>query len=120
MNSKITGVILAGGKSSRMGRDKAFIRFSEGPMIEILINKLSSLFEDLLIITNKPHAYRKYGIKTANDAISGCGPLGGILSALLLSKNKYNFIFACDMPFLNKNLIRYMIGRMKDYDAVIP
>jgi len=120
MKNNITGVILAGGKSARMARDKAFVPFSGKPMIETVIDNLSGLFQSLMIITNTPHLYQKYGIKMRADIIKGCGPLGGVYTALLFSETKYNFIFACDMPFLNKGLISFMVNEANNHDAVIP
>lgn len=120
MDHNITGIILAGGKSSRMDEDKAFIPFSGKPLIEIMINKLTQIYAELIIITNKPRFYEKYGLKTHPDILKGRGPLGGIYTGLITSKDKYNFIAACDMPFLNLDLVRYMIKEIDDYDAVIP
>ena len=120
MIEKFTGMILAGGKSSRMGEDKSFILFSGKPLIENLIDKLSPLFEDLIIITNQPHLYRKYGIKTQRDILPGRGSLGGMYTGLLFSKNMYNFIVACDMPFLNQDLVEYILKESNGYDVVVP
>jgi len=120
MNDNITAIILAGGKSGRMGEDKSFVDFCGRPLIEILIDKLSPLFKDLIIITNQAHLYRKYEIKTHQDILPDRGPLGGIYTGLTYSKDKYNFILACDMPFLNQELIQYMLGKINDYDVIIP
>lgn len=114
-----TGIILAGGKSSRMGGDKAFTLLSGRPLVEIVINKLSPLFKDLIIITNKPFLYKKYGLRTKDDILKDRGPLGGIYTGLLSSYNMYNFIVACDMPFINQDLTRYMLGKTDGYDATI-
>lgn len=120
MIDNVTGIILAGGKSSRMGEDKAFLPFPEKSLIEILIDKLSFIFKDLIIITNKLHLYEKYGIKTYCDILKERGPLGGIYTGLVSSEDMHNFIVACDMPFLNRDLIQYMLGEISDYDVVIP
>lgn len=119
-HSNITAIILAGGKSSRMGKDKAFVAFSGRPLIEILIDKISSVFGDLIIVTNKPALYRKYGLRIEVDITKDKGPLAGIYTGLISSEDNYNFIFACDMPFLSRDLIRYMAGERDGYDAVIP
>lgn len=119
MIDNTTGIILAGGESVRMGKDKAFILFSGKPLIETVMVKLSALFKDLIIITNKPRLYRKYGIKIQKDILPGRGPLGGIYTGLLSSKTLHNFIVACDMPFLNQDLIRYMVEEINGFDVVI-
>lgn len=119
MIDNITGIILAGGKSSRMGEDKSFIAFQGRPLIESVIDKLSTLFKDLIIITNNSSPYKKYKIKTYIDIIKDRGPLGGIYTGLYHSNTKYNFIVACDMPFLNISLVEYMVQRINGYDVVI-
>ena len=120
MINNITGIILAGGESSRMGQDKAFILLSGKPMIEVLIDKMSEVFSDLMIVTNKPHLYEKYGIKTYEDIVKNMGPMGGIYTGLLTARKGYSFFFACDMPFLNSSLIRFMSENIKGYNAVVP
>ncbi|MFH1777215.1 MAG: molybdenum cofactor guanylyltransferase [Candidatus Omnitrophota bacterium] len=116
---EVTGIILAGGKSTRMGKDKSFIPVYGRPIIEIVIDKISSLTSQLLIITNKPCLYRKYGIKTKKDILHEHGSLGGIYTSLVFSKTVYNLITACDMPFINMEVARYMIRIMPGYDCVV-
>lgn len=118
--NKCTGIILAGGKSSRMGQDKAWLPFPDKPLIKIMLDKLVPLFEQMLIITNSPENYQGYSIKTEQDIIPGCGPLGGIYTALLSSQNEYNFIVACDMPFLSSGLVGYLREKSNGFDVVVP
>jgi molybdopterin-guanine dinucleotide biosynthesis protein A len=120
MINKVSGVILAGGKSSRIGEDKAFLLLEGKPLIEIMLDKLKTLFKSLLIITNKPQVYKKYGIKTYKDIIAEHGPLGGIYTALTKSRSAHSFIVACDMPFLNPDFVRYMLRKIDGFDVVIP
>ena len=125
-----TGIILSGGKSNRMGKNKSLLSFPNKPLIEILINKLVALFNELIIVTNKPSPYvqelgkptfySKYEIKVVEDVFPDCGPLGGIYTGLLTSQNKYSFIAACDMPFLNVELIKSMINNVAGWDIIIP
>lgn len=117
---KITGIILAGGKSSRMGRDKSFIPLGHKELIEVVIDKLRALFEDLIIVTNNPSRYQKYGLRIVTDVLKDCGPMGGIYAGLLASETLYNFAVACDMPNLNLKLIEYMIKQKHGFDAVVP
>ena len=120
MITNFTGIILSGGKSSRMGEDKAFKLFSERPLIEIVIEKMSSLFEDLLIVTNSPHLYKEYSIRTVSDVVKDCGPLGGIYTGLLSSAQNNNFVVACDMPFLNEDLVSFIAKSHEGFDVAIP
>lgn len=116
----MTLVILAGGKSSRMGRDKSFIPFGNKALIEVIIEKFRYFFEDMVIISNKPALHHKYGLKVYEDIFKDKGPLGGIHSGLSHSKSLYNFFTACDTPFININLVNYMIGKMSGFSAVVP
>ncbi|MEE8360392.1 MAG: molybdenum cofactor guanylyltransferase, partial [Candidatus Omnitrophota bacterium] len=120
MIDNVTCIILAGGKSSRMGRDKSFVPFLGKPLIENVIDKMEPIFKDTIIVTNSPHLYKKYKMETRVDILTDRGPLGGIHAGLSYSKNKYNLVVACDMPFLNEGLIRLMTERLVDCDAVVP
>lgn len=120
MKEKVTGVILAGGQSARMGENKAFVSFAGKPIIEILIGRLSDIFKDVIIVANKPDPYLKYGLEVIRDAVKPCGPLGGIYTALTFSRTRLNFIVACDMPFFNKEIARFMVNEAHLYDVVIP
>lgn len=120
MTSNITAIILAGGKSSRMKRDKAFLRLSSKAIIEELISRLKKRFSNLIIITNDIVKYAQFGIEVAGDIVPEKGPLGGIYTGLIKSDTLYNFVFACDIPFVNPDLIDYMVGRVKDRDIIVP
>lgn len=119
MIKDITCIILAGGKSSRMGADKAFMPFNEKPLIEILKNKFSRIFNDILIIANDPVAFKKYQIAAIPDMVKDTGPMGGIYTGLLNSKTLYNFVVACDMPFVNEDLVNYMLKMAKGHDVCV-
>lgn len=103
-----------------MGRDKSFIRFGDKELIEAAIDRLRGLFKDLIIVTNDPPRYQKYGIRTVADVLKDRGPLGGIHAGLLASDSLYNFVVACDMPNINLKLIDYMIKQKSGFDAVVP
>ena len=105
----MTGIILAGGHSKRLGKDKAFITIGNSRVIEGIVNKLSAIFTDVIIVTKSPETYKYLGAKLVRDLMPESGSLIGIYSGLVSSNNDYNFIVGCDMPFLNISLIKYMM-----------
>ena len=116
----MNAIILAGGKSSRFGSDKAFVRIEGTSLIKKQVKLLKKLFKKIIIVTNSPDKYKIKGVKVIGDLISGFGPLSGIHAGLLASDSHYNFIVGCDMPFLNQGLIRYMISKCEGFDIVAP
>lgn len=118
--TNVTGVILAGGKSSRYGENKALVEFNGTPLIERVIKVLRRLFENVVLITNTPEEYAYLRLPMEQDIIKGVGPLGGIYTALQTIPTEYGFFVACDMPFLNSQLITYMINHREKHDVVAP
>ena len=116
----ITGIILAGGKSSRYGENKALVEMSGIRLIERVIGVMEPLFEHLIIITNTPRDYAYLKLPMVEDLIKGLGPLGGIFTGLQTMPDEAGFFVACDMPFLNRELIHHMVDVMEDFDAVVP
>ncbi|MEW6669387.1 MAG: molybdenum cofactor guanylyltransferase [Thermodesulfobacteriota bacterium] len=117
---EVTGVILAGGKSTRYGRNKAFVRIDGVPLIERVIRVMGSVFDQPLLITNTPEEYAHLNLPMVEDLIKGLGPLGGIYTGLKSISGKAGFFVACDMPFLNGPLIRRIVEMQGDTDAVVP
>jgi len=116
----VSGVILAGGKSSRYGKNKAFIKINGIPLIEKVITVMGSVFQELIIITNTPHKYSHLRLPVYKDLIEGLGPLGGIFTGLTAISKDAGFFVACDMPSLNRELLRHMVECKDDFDAVVP
>ncbi|HYA87982.1 MAG TPA: molybdenum cofactor guanylyltransferase [Nitrospirota bacterium] len=116
----MTGIVLSGGENRRMGTDKAFLKIAGIPLIEHVLSSLKSVFHDLIIVTNAPDQYAAYRVNVVTDAFEMRGPLTGIYSGLMRSSTEYNFIVACDMPYLNPTLISYMAGLAEGHDIVIP
>jgi len=116
----VTGVILAGGKSTRYGKNKAFQTINGIPLIEKVLSVMESLFEELIIITNVPHTYSHLEFPVYEDLIAGLGPLGGIFTGLTAVSKEAAFFVACDMPSLNARLLRYMVECKEGFDAVVP
>lgn len=116
----IAGVILAGGKSTRYGTNKAFAEVHGTKLIERVVQTMEPLFERLLLVTNTPHEYSYLELPMAEDIIKGLGPIGGIHTGLETISDQAGFFVACDMPYLNENLLRHMVTLKEDFDAVIP
>jgi len=116
----ISAVILAGGKSRRFGSNKAFAELDGSPLIERVIAVLRPVFNELTIITNNPDEYAYLGLPMHEDLVKGLGPIGGIYTGLEKIRHPSGFFVACDMPFLNENLIRYMASLNNGFDAVVP
>ncbi|MBC7961631.1 MAG: formate dehydrogenase accessory sulfurtransferase FdhD [Steroidobacteraceae bacterium] len=122
-NSKIagvTGVILAGGSSSRMGRNKALLEIDGDAIITRVYRTLAALFHEVVIVTNTPEEYDFLPCRKVADIYPGAGSIAGLQAGLAASRTERIFVAACDMPFLNPDLIRLLCGADGDNDAVVP
>jgi molybdenum cofactor guanylyltransferase len=118
-----TIAISAGGKSSRMGTDKAFVHILGKPLIEHLIERVADVGqEETLLITNRLADYAHLTLPMYKDVLPDKGSLGGIYSAIYHSSHPYTLVLACDMPFVSTDLLRYMAAlRAGDqYDVIVP
>jgi molybdopterin-guanine dinucleotide biosynthesis protein A len=115
-----TGVILAGGENTRMPVLKAFIKVKGTPIIERNLALIQQVFQETLIVTNQPSDYSHLGVSLLGDIYDIRGPMTGILTSLLNSPAPWVFISACDMPFINRDLILYMYSQKTGFDAVVP
>jgi len=109
MYSDVTCIILAGGKSSRMGTDKALLELGGKKVIERIAAIVKPLFEKIILITNKPEHYKFLNLPLFKDVFPYKGPLAGIHSGLLHSETEKNFILSCDVPLLNGEMINYIV-----------
>ena len=116
----VSGIVLAGGQSSRLGTDKSFISVNGHPLIEQVVARLARLSDDVIIVANSRERYDHLGVRLVGDIYPGKGSLGGIYSGLRAAANAYSLVVACDMPFLDLNLLRYMILLAGGHDVVIP
>lgn len=118
---KATGIILAGGKSSRMNfNNKAFLYIKGKRIIEIILEKFSSFFAETIIISNEPLLYEYLRVPVYKDIYPGLGPMSGIHAGLTYAKSGAVFALACDMPFINMQMVDYMLEKLDGYDAVVP
>lgn len=121
MKEKITGIILAGGKNSRMGgTNKAFLQIEKERLIDKNIRILKDIFYDVILVVTNPLDYLNLDVTTVTDIIPGKGVLGGLYTGLFYCTDNYAFVTACDMPFLNADFIRYMAEKTVGYDIVVP
>lgn len=120
MYDNITGIILCGGKSVRMGKNKALLELGGRRVIDRVIGVMGKLFPTLFLVTNTPDAYAFTGIETVQDAIPEGGSLIGLYTGLRHATTAKAFVVACDMPFLNEALIRRIIETSGDEAAIIP
>lgn len=119
------GIILSGGKNSRMRANKAFLTVGEQRIIDKTVFLFKRIFPQVIVVTNQPEAYAYLGVELARDRVLGMGPLSGMEAGLKVSSYFYNFLVACDMPFINSRFIELLLERTVDekgqtYDVVIP
>lgn len=113
-------VIQAGGASKRMGRDKALVPFLDSTMIEYVLAQVRVLGRETLIISNKPADYQRFGLPVFADVIPDIGALGGVYSALYYINTEYCLLMACDMPYVNLDVIQLLLDDVERYDVVVP
>lgn len=116
----ITGVILAGGASSRMGRNKALLAVDGQPLIARIHHTLMAIFREVIIVTNTPELYDFIPCRKVPDVFIGAGSIAGLHSALVHSPTERVFVVGCDMPSLKSDLIRYLCAVEGTWDAVVP
>ena len=120
-----TCVILAGGKSRRMGMDKRFLEVGGQVMLARTIAVCETLFEDIMIVTAVPETPIETQHRVVHDIIPNCATLGGIYTGLSYASLDYCFVVACDMPWVQPDLVRFLVERVHepkeaDYDVIIP
>ena len=117
-NSSCCAAILAGGKSSRMGRDKALLDFHNQPLVAHIAQTLAPIFREIIVVTAHPKIAEAANLPAVTDAFPNRGPLAGIHAALVHFMAP-TFVVACDMPHLNADFIRYLIADF-DESARVP
>ncbi|HEC42598.1 MAG TPA: molybdenum cofactor guanylyltransferase [Bacteroides sp.] len=119
MTGKITGIILAGGNSSRMGTDKAFIQFKCKKLIEYSISLMQDICDEVIISANSPQ-YETFGLRVIPDNYPPIGPLGGLEASLTYSKTKHNLVIPADTPFLTLNVYYEILKNLNGQSAIVP
>lgn len=116
----VSAIVLAGGKSQRIGADKALIEFGGRPLIAWVLEKLRQVSNDLIIVAKDTAPYAQFGTRLVTDAYSEYGALVGLHAGLRAAHHSRALALGCDMPFLDLRLLRYMIVLGKAHEAVVP
>ena len=116
---QITGIILAGGKSIRMGTDKALLKIGDKNLLETVIEICKPVCKSIIISSNNPE-HGKYGYPVIHDEFKDCGPIGGIYSCLRKSETDWNFVISVDTPLVTSGFIQFLLLQTGNFDAVIP
>jgi len=119
ITKQITGIVLSGGKSSRMGKEKGLCILNNKPLVEYSVEILKQVCDKILISTNFD-LYNYLQLPVIKDEIKGIGPIGGLYSCLKKSETADNFVLSCDMPLISVDLINYIIKNKNNYQVVIP
>jgi len=116
---EITGVILVGGKSDRMGRDKAFLELGGKPLIERLLKVFSESFTQIVLVGDREERFASYGLPVLPDIYPGSS-LGGLYTGLYHAATEYIFAAPCDLPFPSGEVLRHLCSLRNGYDVVVP
>ncbi|MDC0338002.1 molybdenum cofactor guanylyltransferase [Flavobacteriales bacterium] len=114
-----TGIILAGGKSSRMGEDKGLVLLNGKPMIQYVIEALKEVVSNIIIISNNA-SYNKFGVPVYSDIIKNKGPVGGIYTGLYHSTTELNFCISCDVPMVSSDFIFWLLNKSGNASVTLP
>lgn len=120
MDKIINGIILSGGKSSRMGEDKALMKVGTKTIIEIMIDKLKPFCNEIIISADEIDKYSQFGFKVVPDKFKNSGPLAGIYSSLLESNTERNFIISCDLPLVSQKIVERLINYNSSKEIILP
>jgi len=125
----ITGIILAGGKSSRMGTDKGFVLYKNKPFVQHIIEAIKPLVDEIIIVSNHPEydifvlRLRSengfFKMKRVDDLIENAGPLAGVYTGLHESETENNLVISCDVPLINSETLRLLIDGVDDNNEVV-
>jgi len=116
----ISGIILAGGRSVRMGQDKTLMTFNNETLVEHTIKEMKKIADEIIIASNDTNKYNLPGLIEIPDIYPGMGPLGGMHAGLIKAKNDYAFVVSCDMPLFSSKLASFLLEQRAGYDVVVP
>jgi len=103
-----------------MGENKAFIPIQGVPIINRIHTLFKDLFEEVIIVTNQEGLFANFDSRIYTDLLPNKGALGGLYTGIFFSRFQYSFCVACDMPFIKKSLVQYLIRNIRDEDVIVP
>ena len=103
-----------------MGENKAFIKIEGVPIVSRIYTLFKELFQEVIIVTNQPELFKNFDSKIYSDLLPNKGALGGLFTGLFFSNFQYSFCVACDMPFIKKSLVQYLINNIEGEDVIVP
>lgn len=117
----MNAILLAGGRSSRFGSNKALLRIGKKTLIEKIVEKLKKTFSNIIVVGSEETDYSFLkGVTIIQDFLPGMGPIGGLYTGLTYTKADYNFVMACDMPFLTERYFIFFRDITLNYQVIIP
>ena len=118
----LTAAILVGGQSRRMGTNRALLTIDPdgSTIVETIARKLGAVADEVVLVGSETAEYAFLDLPQVADMVPGAGALGGIFSALAATARLHVLVVACDLPFVNVNLLRYMASCPRDYDVLVP
>ena len=119
MITDVTGILLAGGKSRRMGEDKRFLLVGEQTLLDRSLAALRSIFQTVSVVIAQDSPLLEADVPVFRDLVPDCGSLGGLYTGLKQAHTEYVFVAACDMPFLNPTVVRHMVSLKDRADIVM-
>jgi len=116
----VIGFVVAGGRSRRMGRDKALLSWEGATLLDHAIARLRAVFSDVRLLTGDESRYLDRGLRVHRDAVPGAGPLAGLLAALEAAGPRPVLLLGVDMPFVKPPLLRALADALPGHDAAVP
>jgi molybdopterin-guanine dinucleotide biosynthesis protein A len=115
---RVSAVLLAGGRSSRMGSDKALLVLDGRTLLDRTVDALASAADDVVVVGRRSGDVR--GVRFVEDETPELGPLGGLCTGLHAAAHRHVLCVGCDMPFLNADLLRRLVSLLGEHDAAVP
>ena len=120
MSDSVSAIILAGGRSSRMGRPKASLKFGSSTLLERIVAEMKKVFDDIVVVASPTDLIEIAGVRTIHDETDYAGPVGALERGMLATPNEIAFACSCDVPFVSADLNLALAGMLGEHDAVIP